>query len=64
MQGFSTASAALHRGHIGELDVVQKAPSKFQIKAVRMLANKSGLAARVDAQRNSLDGRIGKQLRD
>jgi len=49
LHGFSTASASLHRGHIGEVEMVTKAPQSDQIKIVRMLSTKTALAARVDA---------------
>jgi U4/U6 small nuclear ribonucleoprotein PRP31 len=63
LHGMSTASVQLHRGHIGELDMVKNAPAGDQIKLVRMLATKSALAARIDAAGTHPDGEEGAKLK-
>jgi U4/U6 small nuclear ribonucleoprotein PRP31 len=40
MLGFSRLMSERNRGYFGSIDLVQKAPAKFQIKLVRMLATK------------------------
>lgn len=45
----STASASLHRGVLQEVDIYQQAPPKHHMQVIRMLASKTGLAARMDA---------------
>jgi U4/U6 small nuclear ribonucleoprotein PRP31 len=60
LHGFSTASAQLHRGHLGELDMVKNAPANDQIKLMRMLSTKTALAARVDAAGTYPDGEQGE----
>lgn len=59
----STASAGLHRGHLGELDMVKNAPTSDQIKIVRMLATKTALAARIDAVGTHPNGEEGEKLK-
>ena len=59
----STASVGLHRGHLGELDIVKNAPMSDQIKLVRMLATKSALAARIDAAGTHPSGDEGEKLK-
>ena len=64
LHGMSTASAQLHRGHLGEVPMVTRAPQADQIKIVRMLASKTALAARVDACRTHPDGSHGEKLKE
>eukprot|EP00742_Colponemidia_sp_Colp-10_P004566 GILJ01004873.1.p1 GENE.GILJ01004873.1~~GILJ01004873.1.p1 ORF type:complete len:472 (+),score=60.90 GILJ01004873.1:38-1453(+) len=49
LTGFSTATAITHAGFLYNCDVVQNAPPDLKMKAVRLLAGKCTLAARVDA---------------
>jgi U4/U6 small nuclear ribonucleoprotein PRP31 len=49
-EGFSTAGK-LHRGYLAELEEVKKTPEEYQTQILRKYANKSVLAARVDALR-------------
>ena len=64
LHGMSTATAQLHRGHLGEVPMVTRAPQADQIKIVRMLASKTALAARVDACRTHPDGSHGEKLKE
>ncbi|KAL7305213.1 hypothetical protein TKK_0002599 [Trichogramma kaykai] len=64
LSGFSQVTALPHTGFIYYAKVVQDAPQDLRRKAARLVANKSTLAARVDAQHESTDAHIGEQFRE
>ncbi|KAL5019217.1 hypothetical protein ScPMuIL_004939 [Solemya velum] len=63
LSGFSTAAIMPHTGFIYYSDIVQKTPPDLRKKASRLVAAKCTLAARVDSFHESVDGRVGDNLR-
>jgi U4/U6 small nuclear ribonucleoprotein PRP31 len=64
LAGFSTADADLHVGFLAETDLVLGIPKQFKYRAVRLIAGKTALAARVDTNRESREGELGQKFRD
>ena len=62
LHGMSTASVGLHRGHIGDHNLVVRAPKEFKRKVIRMLSTKSALAARIDIAKTCPSGKKGDEL--
>lgn len=63
LAGFSLAASNPHAGFIFASDLVTQTPLAHRTQAQRLLANKLALAARLDCQRQSMDGAYGRQLR-
>lgn len=63
LQGFSSASALRHMGIVYNCDLVQKATPDLRRKAVRVVAGRLTLCARVDAHGGGtdVDGSLGKK---
>lgn len=64
LSGFSRVAMLPHTGFVYYSDIVQDTQPDFRRKAARLVAAKCTLAARVDACHESIDGRIGQQLRE
>ncbi|PAA69566.1 hypothetical protein BOX15_Mlig022714g1 [Macrostomum lignano] len=62
LSGFSSATQGLHRGHLYECAAVRSLPPDLRSKAVRLIAAKCTLAARVDNFHQAPDGSRGRQL--
>ena len=62
LNGMSAATAGIHRGYLADLEMVKKAPEKFQTQLLRILPTKCALAARVDAAMTKNDGSYGEEL--
>ncbi|KAK7111722.1 U4/U6 small nuclear ribonucleoprotein Prp31-like [Littorina saxatilis] len=63
LSGFSTTAILPHTGFIYNSDTVQKMPPDLRRKASRQIAAKSALASRVDSFHESMDGKVGDDLR-
>lgn len=61
--GFSSTSTVPHTGIIYFADLIQDTPEYLRRKALRQVAGKVALAARVDAARESMDGEQGRKFR-
>ncbi|KAL3286526.1 hypothetical protein HHI36_001031 [Cryptolaemus montrouzieri] len=64
LSGFSQANTLPYTGFVYYTEIVQNTPPDLRRKASRLVSTKATLAARVDACHESVDGRIGRQLRD
>jgi len=64
LSGFSQVTALPHTGFVYYCDLVQDTPPDLRRKASRTVAAKVTLAARVDACHESVDGAIGRTLRE
>ncbi|XP_059480332.1 U4/U6 small nuclear ribonucleoprotein Prp31 [Neocloeon triangulifer] len=64
LSGFSRVAALPHTGFVYYCELVQDTAPDLRIKAARLVAAKSALAARVDAGQESKDGTIGMNFRD
>lgn len=64
LAGFSTATALPHTGFVFHTEIVQGTPPPLRMKACRLVAGKSTLAARVDFTRGDLSAKIGQDLRE
>ncbi|CEL98412.1 unnamed protein product [Vitrella brassicaformis CCMP3155] len=62
--GFSTATAGNTVGLIFQSDLVLGTPPAFRNRAVKLVAGKCSLAARVDSFNESPQGQVGVQLRE
>eukprot|EP00871_Galdieria_phlegrea_P000590 jgi/Galph1/1531/GphlegSOOS_G209.1 len=62
--GFSTKFTSPHEGFIFNCPEIQSLPYGLRKKANRLISAKVSLAARVDAAKQSRDGRIGRQLKE
>eukprot|EP01125_Pyxidicula_operculata_P017882 TRINITY_DN6311_c0_g1_i3.p1 TRINITY_DN6311_c0_g1~~TRINITY_DN6311_c0_g1_i3.p1 ORF type:complete len:311 (+),score=55.22 TRINITY_DN6311_c0_g1_i3:826-1758(+) len=51
LSGFSSATVVRHHGFIADSAIIKNCPSDLQLKACRLVANKSTLAARLDYSR-------------
>ncbi|CAE6229971.1 unnamed protein product [Arabidopsis arenosa] len=64
LDGFSTATSQSRVGYLEQTEIVQSTPPALRMRASRLLASKSTLAARVDATRGDASGTNGKALRE
>ncbi|KAK7498270.1 hypothetical protein BaRGS_00010530 [Batillaria attramentaria] len=63
LSGFSTTAILPHTGFIYYSDTVQKLPPDLRRKGARQVAAKCALAARVDSFHETMDGKVGMDLR-
>ncbi|KAG6749656.1 hypothetical protein POTOM_046718 [Populus tomentosa] len=64
LAGFSTATSQFRVGFIEQTEVFQSTPPSLRMRAGRLLAAKSTLAARVDSTRGDPSGNTGRTLRE
>lgn len=64
LAGFSSTAAMPHTGFVFYSDLVQNSPPDLRRKAARLVANKTVIAARVDASHAYLDGSSGRMFRE
>ncbi|XP_058736734.1 U4/U6 small nuclear ribonucleoprotein Prp31 homolog [Vicia villosa] len=64
LAGFSTATSQFHVGYIEQTEIFQTTPPPLRMRACRLLAAKSTLAARVDSVRGDPSGKTGRTLKD
>ncbi|XP_071692691.1 U4/U6 small nuclear ribonucleoprotein Prp31 homolog [Rutidosis leptorrhynchoides] len=64
LAGFSTATSQFRVGYIEETEVFQTTPPALKMRACRLLAAKSTLAARVDSIRGDPSGSQGRRYRE
>ncbi|XP_010538428.1 PREDICTED: U4/U6 small nuclear ribonucleoprotein Prp31-like [Tarenaya hassleriana] len=64
LAGFSTATSQFRVGFLEQTEVFQSTPPALRMRACRLLASKSTLAARVDAIRGDPAGANGRGLRE
>uniref|UniRef100_A0A803LJ69 Nop domain-containing protein n=1 Tax=Chenopodium quinoa TaxID=63459 RepID=A0A803LJ69_CHEQI len=64
LAGFSTATSHFRVGYIEQTEVFQSTPPPLRMRACRLLAAKSTLAARVDSTRGDSTGKTGRTLRE
>ena len=62
--GMSKSGQKQYHGYFGSLDIVQRAPEKFQTRLVKMLATNCAKAVRIDASELCPDGSLGKRIQD
>ncbi|KAM3263709.1 hypothetical protein P3L10_000703 [Capsicum annuum] len=60
--GFSTATSQFHIGYIEQTELFQSTPPSLRMRACRLLAAKSTLAARVDSINGDPSGKTGRSL--
>ncbi|CAN0892910.1 U4/U6 small nuclear ribonucleoprotein Prp31 homolog [Linum grandiflorum] len=64
LAGFSSATSQFRLGYIEQSDIFQSTPPSLRMRACRLLASKSTLAARVDSIRGDPSGNTGRTLRE
>ncbi|KAM5576810.1 hypothetical protein ABKV19_007581 [Rosa sericea] len=64
LAGFSTATSQYRIGYVEETEIFQTTPPALRMRAGRLLAAKSTLAARVDSTRGDPSGNTGKAFRE
>ena len=64
LAGFSTATSQFRVGYIEQTEIFQTTPPSLRMRACRILASKSTLAARVDSTRGDPSGKTGRGLRE
>ncbi|KAJ3694796.1 hypothetical protein LUZ60_000173 [Juncus effusus] len=64
LAGFSTATSQLRVGYLEQTEVFLSTPPSLRTRAVRLLASKSTLAARIDSIRGDPSGKAGRSLRE
>mmetsp|Transcript_26655 Transcript_26655/g.37522 ORF Transcript_26655/g.37522 Transcript_26655/m.37522 type:complete len:478 (+) Transcript_26655:25-1458(+) len=64
LAGFSSSTVKSHAGLLYECDIIKKTPSMWKVKAVRVLAGRFVLAARVDAFHQDPSGVTGSRFRE
>ncbi|KAL1194611.1 putative U4PU6 small nuclear ribonucleoprotein Prp31 [Cardamine amara subsp. amara] len=64
LAGFSSATSQSHVGYLDQTEIFQSTPPGLRMRASRLLAAKSTLAARVDAIRGDPSGTNGKAFRE
>ncbi|GMH20715.1 hypothetical protein Nepgr_022556 [Nepenthes gracilis] len=64
LAGFSTATSQGRVGYLEQTEIFQSTPPALRMRACRVLAAKSTLAARVDSTRGDQTGKTGRALRD
>lgn len=64
LAGFSTATSQFHVGYLDQTEVFQTTPPALKMRACRLLAAKTTLAARVDCTRGDPSGQQGRKYRE
>ncbi|KAA8529556.1 hypothetical protein F0562_033645 [Nyssa sinensis] len=64
LAGFSTATSQFRVGYMEQTEIFQSTPPSLRMRACRLLAAKSTLAARVDSTRGDSSGKTGRALRE
>ncbi|XP_022892011.1 U4/U6 small nuclear ribonucleoprotein Prp31 homolog [Olea europaea var. sylvestris] len=64
LAGFSTATSQFRVGYLEQTEIFQSTPPSLRMRACRLLAAKSTLAARVDSTRGDPTGKNGRSFRD
>ncbi|KMT07279.1 hypothetical protein BVRB_6g149090 [Beta vulgaris subsp. vulgaris] len=64
LAGFSIATSQYRVGYIDQTEIFQSTPPPLKMRACRLLAAKSSLAARVDCIRGDPTGKTGRTLRE
>lgn len=64
LDGFSSATTQSRVGYLEQTDIFQNTPPGLKPKAIKLLAGKSTLAARIDASRGDPSGTNGRSLRE
>ncbi|XP_062159457.1 U4/U6 small nuclear ribonucleoprotein Prp31 homolog [Alnus glutinosa] len=64
LAGFSTATSQFRVGYMEQTEIFQSTPPSLRMRACRLLAAKSTLAARVDSTRGDPSGNTGRNLRE
>ena len=64
LSGFSSSSIMPHNGLVFQSELVQNTPPEFRKNAANYVANKSVLAARIDADHSYPDGSKGLEFRE
>ncbi|RYQ94782.1 hypothetical protein Ahy_B08g089716 isoform B [Arachis hypogaea] len=64
LAGFSTATSQFRIGYIEQTEIFQTTPPPLRMRACRLLAAKSTLAARVDSIRGDPSGKTGRHFKD
>ncbi|KAL3654078.1 U4/U6-U5 snRNP complex subunit prp31 [Castilleja foliolosa] len=64
LAGFSTATSQFRVGYLEQTEIFGSTPPALRMRACRLLAGKSTLAARVDSTRGDPTGKMGRNLRD
>ncbi|KAK1284648.1 putative nucleolar protein 5-2 [Acorus calamus] len=64
LAGFSTATSQFRVGYLEQTEIFQSTPPSLRMRACRLLAAKSTLAARVDSTRGDPTGKTGRDLRE
>ncbi|KAK4402810.1 U4/U6 small nuclear ribonucleoprotein Prp31 [Sesamum angolense] len=63
LAGFSTATSQFRVGYLEQTEIFQSTPPALRMRACRLLAAKSTLAARVDSTRGDPTGKTGRSFR-
>ncbi|KAK7301730.1 hypothetical protein RJT34_12602 [Clitoria ternatea] len=64
LAGFSTATSQFRVGYLEQSEIFQTTPPPLRMRACRLLAAKSTLAARVDSIRGDPSGNTGRAFKD
>ncbi|KAK6922162.1 Prp31 C-terminal, partial [Dillenia turbinata] len=64
LAGFSTATSQFRVGFLELTEIFQSTPPSLRMRACRLLAAKSTLAARVDSTRGDPEGKAGRAFRE
>ncbi|KAL5552914.1 hypothetical protein UlMin_040315 [Ulmus minor] len=64
LAGFSTATSQYRVGYLEQTEIFQSTPPSLRMRACRLVAAKSTLAARVDSTRGDPSGTTGRTLRE
>ena len=64
LAGFSTATSQFRVGYLEQTEIFQTTPPSLRMRACRLLAAKSTLAARVDSIRGDPSGKTGRAFKD
>lgn len=63
LAGFSAAAVQPHQGFVSSCEVVQHTPPALRPRAIRLVAGKCALLARVDAYAQDPSGSIGASMK-
>lgn len=64
LAGFSSATSQFCEGYIEQTEIFQSTPPALRMRACRLLASKSTLAARVDSTGGDATGGVGRAFRE